>query len=77
LDNGQIDYENKNLEKLKERRDFYKLEKADPNPIISEDILELREIYTEVRNKSLKKWKEDHFNGDYDNDLKYVNDILQ
>jgi hypothetical protein len=31
----------------------------------------------EVKEKSVKKWKIDHFNGNYDNDLKYVNDILQ
>jgi hypothetical protein len=76
-DGDHLDQDNSNPEKLQERRDFYKLKEGMPNPVINDDIFELNQIYNEVKNKSLKKWKTDRFDGTYDNDLKYVNDVLQ
>jgi hypothetical protein len=74
---SKLDPVGKDADRLKARRDFYKLKKDMPNPTMSEDILEFFEIFKEVKEKSIKKWGTDFFTGDYDNDLKYVNDVLQ
>jgi hypothetical protein len=77
ITNTNLDSKGTNPDRLKARRDFYKLDKAAPNPVMPDDIIELFEIYKEVKKKSIDKWDTDFFNGDYDNDLKYVNDVLQ
>lgn len=48
---------------------------TDPNLLI--EITELFNIFKEVEAKSIIKWKENKFNQDYDNNLNYINDIIQ
>ncbi|GMO69184.1 MAG: hypothetical protein Nk1A_8080 [Endomicrobiia bacterium] len=56
-----------------ERLEFYKEEVTTPPEVMEE----LHAIFTEVKEKSIAKYKKDFFNGTFKNDIKYVNDVIQ